>query len=331
MAYTVLRSAAGSPVAPFVIRALHEIPDVRVVAVDIDPLSCGFPLADAHHVVPRVSEPQFLERMLDVCRKEGVDLLFPDLDEELPLLARARASFEAIRTRVLVSDLDSIETCLDKHATFRFLRELGVPTPETRLASELRGEPGWAWPRIVKPRSGRGSRGVYRVEDADQMAFFLRYVENALLQEFVPGVEYSVDTLSDLEGRFLYAAVRERIATDSGISIKGRAVRHAGIEELARRIVEELGLVGPACLQCIEVAPGEVRFIEINPRIAGSAVLSMRAGAPLVSDAVRLARGEAPEGMARFRSGWVMLRSWAELFLDPAAAAAAQRRNPHAG
>src|SRR5262249_56213889 len=89
--FTILRTAAGSPVAPFVIRALQSIPDIRVVAVDADPLSCGFHFADAHHVVPPVSDPGFLEAMLDVCRKERIDLPFPALHAPLLFLPRPRS------------------------------------------------------------------------------------------------------------------------------------------------------------------------------------------------------------------------------------------------
>src|SRR5439155_12406801 len=111
---TVLRTAAGAPVAPFVIKALTSLPGIRVVAVDADPLSCGFELADAHHVVPPASSEHFVPALLDICREQSVDLLFPDLDEELPLLAEARKQFESIGTRVLISDPPTIRTCLDK-------------------------------------------------------------------------------------------------------------------------------------------------------------------------------------------------------------------------
>jgi len=320
--FTILRTAAGSPVAPFVIRALQSIPDIRVVAVDADPLSCGFHFADAHHVVPPVSDPGFLEAMLDVCRKERIDLVFPDLDEELLLLARSRQAFEALGTRVLLSHPDAIETCLDKYETYRFFRRTSIPTPETQLPSDLGGNPRWSWPRIVKPRRGRGSRHVYRVTGEAELSFFLSYVEDPLVQEYVAGTEYSIDTLSDLGGGFVYAAIRERITTDSGISIKGRTVAHPDIEAHAKRAVEAVGLVGPACLQCIEDGAGHVKFIEINPRIGGSAVLSMAAGAPLVSDAVRLVRSEPLVGLSEYRTGLLMLRHWAEIFIDPAAQAA---------
>jgi PylC-like, N-terminal domain/Bacterial sugar transferase len=131
MPLTVLRTAAGSPVAPFVIRALKRVPDIRVVAVDSDPLSCGFAFADRHHVVPRVDAERFLETMLEICREESVDLLLSDLDEELALLSAARDRFLTLKTRVVVSTPDVIEECTDKYRTSCLFRRLGIPTPQT--------------------------------------------------------------------------------------------------------------------------------------------------------------------------------------------------------
>jgi carbamoyl-phosphate synthase large subunit len=314
MTFTILRTAAGSAVAPSVIQALKSLPDVRVIAVDAASLSCGFHLADAHYVVPPVQHPDYLKVMLQICLEERVDLFFPDLDEELPLLAEAREEFQAAGTRVLVSSPKAIRSCFDKYRTFQFLRKRRIPTPNTCLAEEFRAGRGISFPLIVKPRQGRGSQKVFKVTNSEELEFFQKYVPGPIVQEFWEGMEYTIDTLSDLEGNFLYCSIRQRLATDSGISIKGRTLSHPGIEQYSRRIVEGLGIVGPACLQCIENGKGELRFIEVNPRIGGGIALSLAAGAPILSDIVRLVRGEEPEGLKNYQTGLLMLRHWQEIF-----------------
>lgn len=315
MAFTVLRTAAGSPVAPFVIKALKQIPDIRVVAVDCDPLSCGFAFADRHYAVPRVGAEGFLETMLEICRQESVDLLLPDLDEELALLAAARDRFLALGTRVVVSAPDVIRECTDKYRTFRFFRNRGIATPETWLPEEVGAGQSLRFPLIVKPRSGRGSTGVFKAESRKELEYCLERVTNPLVQEFIDGVEYTIDTMSDLEGKFLYCSVRERLATDSGISVKGRTVVHPVISEFTQRIVEGLPVVGPACVQGIEDKEG-IKFTEINPRLAGGVPLSIAAGAPILTDLVRLARGEQAAGPAAYRGDLLMLRFWEDVFVD---------------
>jgi carbamoyl-phosphate synthase large subunit len=315
MAFTVLRTAAGSPVAPFVIRALKDIPDVRVVAVDSDPLSCGFAFADRHYVVPRVQSPDFAEAMIEICRRESVDLLLPDLDEELGPLSKARDRFLSVGTRVVVSTSEALGECSDKYRTFRFFRTRGIPTPETCLAEHVAAGQSLCFPLIVKPRSGRGSSDVFKADGPTELEDLLRRVPNALIQEFVDGVEYTIDTMSDLAGNFLYCSVRQRLATDSGISVKGRTVVNARLSELAKRIAEALPLVGPGCLQGIEDGEG-IKFTEINPRLGGGAALSIAAGAPMLTDLVRLARGEPATGPVTYRGDVLMLRFWQEVFVD---------------
>lgn len=315
MAFTVLRTAAGAPVAPFVIKALKQIPGVRVVAVDCDPLSCGFAFADRHYQVPRVDAEGFLETMLEICRQESVDLLLPDLDEELALLAAARDRFLALGTRVVVSAPDVIRECTDKYRTFLFFRDRGIPTPETWLPEEVGAGQSLRLPVIVKPRCGRGSSGVFRAGSRKELEYSLERVTNPLIQEFVDGVEYTIDTMSDLEGKFLYCSVRQRLATDSGISVKGRTVVHPVISEFTRRIVEGLPIAGPACVQGIEDKDG-IKFTEINPRLAGGVPLSIAAGAPILTDLVRLARGAHATGPAAYHGNLLMIRFWEDVFVD---------------
>ena len=314
MAFVILRTAAGSAVAPSVILGLKELPGVRVIAADADPLSCGFHVADRHYVVPPVKAPGFLDAMLRICRDEAVDLLFPDLDEELPLLAAAREKFEERGTRVLVSSPKTIRACFDKYQTFRWLRRLGAPTPKTYLSGGFRPGRKDPYPLIIKPRKGRGARNVFKIRSREELRFFSKYVPAPLIQEFIRGMEYTIDSLSDLKGKFLYCSIRQRLATDSGISVKGRTVSHPEIRDYTRRIVEGLGIVGPACLQCIETRGGGVKFIEINPRIGGGLPLSLAAGAPILTDIVRLARGGEAEGLKGYRTGLIMLRRWQEIF-----------------
>ena len=134
---TLLRTAAGSPPSVSQYRAFQAL-GCRVVAADCDPAAVGFHFADAAHRVPRVGAPDYLDRMLAVCREEAVDLFLPALDEELVLCAQNRARFEAAGTRLLVSRPEALRVCTDKLLTYRLFRELDLPTPATLAASEYR-------------------------------------------------------------------------------------------------------------------------------------------------------------------------------------------------
>lgn len=308
---TILRTGAGSAVAPGVIRGLREA-GARVVAADMDPLSVGFGFADDRVVIPPARDPGFIGALIDACARHDINVLFPDVDEEMLPVAEARQEFERRGVRVLLSSERTIRTCLDKKSLGPALDAMGIGTPRSY---EREGLAEGDFPLFVKPRSGRGSQGGRRV---DGPAALDPAVDHGfLIQECLVGTEYTIDTLADLDGRFLYAVPRQRVAVDSGISVKGRVVDEPDLIEQARRVVEGLGIVGPGCLQCIVGADGVAKFIDCNPRLGGGVALSLAAGAPFLRDVVGLLLGEPVQPPAKVRVGLTMLRHWTESYIDP--------------
>ncbi len=136
---TALVMCAGSMPGVAVINALKrqdELP-VRVVAADASPLAAGFHLADASATVPYANTEAFLPTVLDICRREGVGLVFPIIDEELLVFAEARDRFAAEGIRVITNDPDVVATARDKYKTYEFCRREGIAVPETYLPGDL--------------------------------------------------------------------------------------------------------------------------------------------------------------------------------------------------
>ena len=320
--WTLLRTAAGSPSTVTQYRAFQAL-GCRIVAADCEPGSVGFHFADAWRVVPRVADPGYLERILELCRAEAVDLFLPALDEELALFARNRDRFAALGTRLLLSGPEPLAICLDKFRTYQFFRAAGIPTPETVTAAAFRPDCFDRYPVIVKPRAGRGSSGVHLARNPAEAAFFAGYVDDAVVQARLEGVEYTLDVLADLASEVLMLSPRQRLATESGISSRGRTVWRDGFLAPVRAMVKGLGLVGPLNIQCFVHPDGPVAFTEINARLAGTAILSQAAGVPLFEGILKLARGERPERWLRPCAPMLMFRYWQECFLTPGAFAAA--------
>jgi carbamoyl-phosphate synthase large subunit len=295
-------------------RAFHAL-GCRIVAADCDSQSVGFPFADAAYVVPRVGAEGYLERMLEICRLEEVDLFLPALDEELVFCSRHRALFEALGTRVLVSNPDALAICTDKLLTFTLFRSLAIPTPDTVPAFAYREGAFPAYPVVVKPRAGRGGAGVHVARDHREAAFYATLTEQAVVQAFCPGVELTVDVLADWESEVVILSSRRRLAVESGISSKGCTCWEEGLLAPVRRMVKALHLVGPLNVQCF--VADEVLFTEINARIAGTAILSQAAGVPYFEGILDLAEGRAPRPWLTAAEPLVMYRYWEEFFLKP--------------
>jgi len=313
---TLLRTAAGSPPAVTQYQAFRAL-GCRIVAADCDPASVGFHFADAACVVPRVGAPGYLERMLEVCRREAVDLFLPALDEELAICGEHRARFEELGTRLLLSGPRALAVCADKLRMFESFRALGVPAPATVAAGDYREGTLGSYPVVVKPRRGRGGAGVHLARSHAEAAFFARYVEDAVVQERLEGVEYTIDVLATEDSRVRVFSPRQRLATESGISSKGLTHWREDLLEPVAALVRGLELAGPVNVQCFVGAGGRAVFTEVNARLAGTAILSQAAGVPLFQGILDLARGREPEPWLKPCKPLLMFRYWDEVFRPP--------------
>jgi carbamoyl-phosphate synthase large subunit len=115
------------------------------------------------------------------------------------------------------------------------------------------------------------------VDSFAELGYILRQHSELIIQEFIPGQEYTLDVLADLKGQVLSVVPRERLEVRSGEVSKSRTVYRVELIEQGKGIVEKLGAIGPITVQCID--SGEALYwLEINPRFGGGVPLSIHAG-----------------------------------------------------
>jgi carbamoyl-phosphate synthase large subunit len=248
----------------------------EIIGTDVDPLAPALQLADHAYMVPRLSEPGFILALVEICRSRGIHLVFPLIDPEIPLLAEKRLEIEAAGARVAVVSLQAAALAADKWETFKFFRGHNLPTPQSWLPCDLALAEG-EFPVFIKPRFGSASKDTFVVRNARELAFFLDFVPQPLVQEFVQGPEITTDVISDLEGELLGIVSRQRIEVRWGEVAKGVTVFHPQILEGCIQIARELPARGPITIQCI-FKDGVPYFTEINARFAGGAPLGIKAG-----------------------------------------------------
>lgn len=287
----------------------------KVISVDMSPLSAGFYASDKHYIVPSSSNPNFIPAILKICRSENVHLLVPTRDGELLLFAKNKKKFEALGTKVLVSDLKVVEICNDKYKFYEFLAKTDIPVPKTLLPSQVNFS-SLKYPLIVKSRYGSGGKYAFKVNNRRELKFFIEYVPDPIAQEFVDGKEYTIDILSDFDGNVLTVVPRERIEVVAGESYKGKTIRNPQIIEQAKNLTEKLGTIGHITIQC-RIDKNVVKFIEVNPRFGGGAALGIAAGANTPLLIIKLLSGKKVKpSIGRFKENIVMLRYTKDLFIS---------------
>ena len=203
----------------------------------------------------------------------------------------------------------------DKYVAHLFFEEHGIASPRTWLPDEVPDDA--RYPLLVKIREGFGSRHIYRAADAAELDFFLRHTPvESMVQELCVGEEFSIDVFCDLEGRCLNAIARTMIQSKGGESIKGTSIHDAELIDLAQRVAETVGIVGPACVQCFREPDGSLPVTDVNPRFGGAFPLPLAAGSRYPELALALANGERPEpAVGEYRAGVSMTRYFTEVCL----------------
>jgi len=259
-------------------RRAYEVLGVsgRIVAVDIDPLASALRVADRPYLVPRLDSPEYIPALGQILRRERVDLVFPLIDPDVPVLAEHREALESTGARLAVVPRAAAAIAADKWLTNEFFGRLGLDTPRSWLPGEHDPAAG-EYPLFIKPRFGSASQQTFRIDNPGQLRFFSEYVPQAILQEYLSGPEITSDVICDLEGSVLTVVSRQRIRVRAGEVIVGKTVFDASIAENCIRVAKALPAVGPITVQCI-MRDGVPAFTEINARFGGGVPLGIAAG-----------------------------------------------------
>ena len=287
-----------------------------VVAADPNPLAPAQYAAHHRVAVPRIDDPGYVPALQELCAEHRVGAVVPLTDLDIEVLARARADG---LLPAFVPDPEIAAATYDKYEAHRLLERHGLPSPPTVLP----GEPVDFYPAMVKPRQGSGAESIHPAPDAEAVDFFCRYVEkDVMVQKLMQGPEFSIDLLSDLDGRCLNAIPRSMLESRGGESIKGTVIDDRELVELGREVVETLGVRGPCTVQAFRDRDIGLGITDVNTRFGGAFPAPMYAALPgrtYPELIVRMARGEPVEPhVGEYTAGLTFTRYYWQLELDEA-------------
>ncbi len=310
----VLVTGIGGPAAQAFVAAVPS-DLVEWFAVDADPLAPGFLQFPQRRraVIPPGDADAFVPALLALSVANEIDLIVPTVDAELAALAAAHDRFRDVGVRVLTARRRPVHTALDK---WRLMSRLAgvVPVPATALVGDAEEEAALEYPVVAKPRHGSGSRGIVMANHPDDLATLPRD-GSYVIQQFLPGPEYSLDVLARADGSIAAVVPRERLRTDSGIATVARTVHDPVLMDIGRRAVTAIGLTGIVNVQCRRDGNGVPAVIEINPRVPGTIGLTVASGINMPQLLIEEALQRPIPHRLRFTER-MLVRTWQQQILD---------------
>ena len=292
----------------------------RVLAGDMDSLAPALYLADEPVCLPPVSGDEYIEFLKGVVERYRVGLIVPTIDTELPFLAAGQEEFLRLGCRVLISHPDCVQVLTDKWKAVCSFSDYGVRVPISRTADTLSADEVSELPDdlFVKPRNGSASMHTYQCTRGE-LAEILPLVPNAIIQEYLPYPEITIDALIDFDGAVIHFVPRRRIRTVGGESIQGVTIIDSEVNAWLLRVlqvVSELGGRGPMTLQAFLSPDGPI-LSEINPRFGGGFPLALAAGGDYPEWIIQMLEGKKIEPrIGLYRGNLYMTRYYSELIIE---------------
>ncbi len=255
----------------------------KVVCTDINNEAPALLQADKSYIVPRMTDPHYLDEILRICRGEDIDAALPLHEEELLLISKNKHLFKEQGILPVISDYESVSLCKDKYLLSKRLIENNIPAVETFPAKEYNTE-GEEIDVFVKPRNGAGSSDTFHVSRKKMLeAITDSYDEEFIVQRAVKGKEYGVDIYADMiTGEVVSIFCKEKIRMRAGETEKSISVKKTEIERIVKEAVKELALRGPIDMDVLE-ENGKFFILEINPRFGGGYPHAYECGVDFIS------------------------------------------------
>jgi carbamoyl-phosphate synthase large subunit len=226
-------------------------------------------------LIPPYNDLGYREEIIGICKKYEIDILLPLYEKEFYILDSARDELRKNGTFLMLSDKRVLDICDDKWETYQFFIRNNISTPISFINWS---ECSLAFPMFIKPRRGMGSYNSFSVNNIEEFDFYYKRVPDHIIQELLSGIEYTMDCISDFEGKAISVVPRERLEVRAGEVTKTRTVKDMELIEQTAFLLEKLGSIGPTTVQCFKTDDGKIKFTEINARVGGGVPLTMEAG-----------------------------------------------------
>jgi carbamoyl-phosphate synthase large subunit len=341
----VLVTGGGAPGIAGTIYALRNNSDrrpVRIITCDMNSDAVGKYMSDKFYVVPKATSPNFFEAIMNIAIQEKIDVVLPQVTNELPVLSSNIESFSSKGIKVAISSKNSIERANDKWTLLEVSKDCRVPAPKSLLtyseSSLIEAVKKFGYPNkkvIVKQRQSSGLRGLrvlsedswdvkrFLTEKPEPIELSLEQLLSILrrgswpeliVQEYLPGEEYSVDVFRGNSGAIAIPRLRKKMR--GGITFHAVVEMNEKMQEFSLKLAESLDLRFCFGFQFKLSDEGIPKILECNPRVQGTMVTSVFAGYNVIWWSIKEVLGEEVSIPEPIKNKVQFIRYWGGIAIN---------------
>ncbi|HSP71800.1 MAG TPA: carbamoyl-phosphate synthase large subunit, partial [Gaiellaceae bacterium] len=259
-------------------------------------------------------EPLDLDGVTAVLERERPDALLPTMGGGTALdLARQLSEagvLERLGVELIGAPLDVIRRAEDRQLFKEAVESVGLKTPSSRIVTSLDDLEGIATPAVVRPAFTLGGQGGGFAETPDdlrrQVELGLREspITQVLVEESVRGWdEFELEVVRDRNDNVVIVCSIENldpmgVHTGDSVTVAQQMTlpdeAYQELRDAAAAVIRAVGVeTGGSNIQFArDRESGEIRVIEMNPRVSRSSALASKAtGYPIAKVAAKLAVG----------------------------------------
>lgn len=285
-----------------------------VIATDCSAIAPAIYDADKYYIVPRMNDPQYLNVIFDICKKDKVSGVLSLIDPELSLLAAHMDEFNSMGVTVIGSNYDLCEMSLDKMQMFQWLVKHGYKTARSYTDKEEFYQDvkvgKISYPVFVKPIRGSASIAISKVTDRETIDLLFAHNDNLMIQEFLDGQEIGADVYIDMiSGEVVSIFTKKKLKMRAGETDKAVSFKDEKLFLLIEQFVKEAGYRGQIDIDIFDI-DDEYYISEVNPRFGGGYPHAFESGADHIKLIVNNLDGKANEDVVgeNYEAGTYMMK-----------------------
>ena len=258
----------------------------KIVATDMSKYAPAIYFADVFYLVPSIFDESYLPMILDICKKEKIQVITTLIDPEIEILSQNREKFRGIGVEVLAPYYETAELCFDKYKLFQHLKKAEIPTPETFGCFEdtkLALDSGkLSLPVFVKPRTGSGSVGARRVDTIETLKDAFDKDPGLIAQEYMQCEDMDADVYVDtITHQPVSIFSKRKLETKIGGASKTVSFKDEKLFSFLKEALAHFEFNGPIDVDLF-YRDGLYYLSEINPRFGGAYLHAYGAGVDFV-------------------------------------------------